>query len=258
MFAHRVTFPNMTITATAMILLATMIAKMVALIIASNVVFAEATTAAPTTTRNTATTTSSSLSKASFPQPLYRENISHLNITQINQTHATFTFSGNGSLTPSNRSQIINTTSNGTGLISLMTSSGHARETIRPEDGSEEITATFYEIVRFNSTTPEEGEGIVIAIFHTNSTGMLASLNGTIAAGVDNVTSGAESHITLWGWKSSIIHSNNDNSTDLVPPPSIQGELRMNTTIPKMTNATPSDTNATGGKEEQYYDLFPF
>jgi hypothetical protein len=72
-------------------------------------------------------------------------------------------------------------------------------ETIRTEQG-ETATAAFYEIVQFNPTASGGGKGIVAAVFQTNSTGMLAPLNGMVAAGIDNVTSSGESHVTLWRW----------------------------------------------------------
>ena len=65
-------------------------------------------------------------------------------------------------LTLPNTSQTINTTSNGTGVISLTTSSGYARETIDTEEDNETLTATFYEIVHINATTSGRDKGIVI------------------------------------------------------------------------------------------------
>jgi hypothetical protein len=100
-------------------------------------------------------------------------------------------------LTLPNATHIINTASNGSRLISFTTSSGYAKETIRTEDGSENATATFYEIVQFNPAASGGGKGIVTAVFQTNSTGMLAPLNGMIAAGVDDMMSSGESHVTL-------------------------------------------------------------
>ena len=71
-------------------------------------------------------------------------------------------------LTFPNTTQSINTTSNGTGLISFITSSGYAKETIRTEDG-QTATATFYEIVQFDPAANGGGKGIVTAVFQTNS-----------------------------------------------------------------------------------------
>jgi hypothetical protein len=122
-------------------------------------------------------------------------------------------------LTLPNTPHIINTTSNGSGLISFTTSSGYAMEIIRTEQG-ETATVTFYEIVQFNPTAAGGGKGIVTAVFQTNSTGMLAPLNGMIAAGIDDMTSSGESHVTLWRWESGI---SDNNPTGIVVPLPVQG-----------------------------------
>jgi hypothetical protein len=170
-----------------------------------------AATTTPTASNTTATPTSSSSGIELSPQPVFQERSSEANITPINQTHATLTFSGNGTLTLPNSTQTINITTNGTGVISFMTSSGYAKETIRTENG-ETATATLYEIVQFNPAAAGIGKGIVTAVFQTNSTGMLAPLNGMIAAGIDDMTSSGESRITLWRWESGISSSNNNNN----------------------------------------------
>ena len=185
---------------------------------ATTPVQATTTTAAITTSNNTTTAaaaTSSSGIKLS-PQPIYQERSPPGNLTPINQTHGILTFTGNGMLTLPNTTQTINTTSNGTGIISFATSSGYAKETIRTENG-ETVTATAYEIVQFNNpaAAPEGGgKGIVTAVFQTNSTGMLAPLNGVIAAGIDDMSPSGESHVTLWRWENGISSSNNTSSNN--------------------------------------------
>jgi hypothetical protein len=154
------------------------------------------------------TTTPSPLSSGIklSPQPLYQLQAlsTELSMTPINQTHLSATLSsGNGTLTlPNNTTQTINTTSNATALISIMTPSAQGKLTIRTENG-ETATATFYEIDQSNNNfTTSEGRGIVIAVFHTNSTtsggSMLAPLNGMIAAGIDDMKPNGDSTITLW------------------------------------------------------------
>lgn len=131
------------------------------------------------------------------------------------------TFSGNGTLTlPNNTSETINTTSNGSALISFTTQSAQGTETIMTEDG-ETATATFYEIVEFNPATPE-AEGIVIALLHTNPTGSLAPLNGMIVAGIDDIQPNGESLTTFWEWETGI------RNLDIA---SVQGESPMDTAI---------------------------
>jgi hypothetical protein len=122
------------------------------------------------------------------------------------------TFSGNGTLTLPNTTQTINTTSNGSALISFMTLSVQGMETIRTQDG-ETATATLYEIDRQPATTGES-KGVVIAVVNTNATsGVLAPLNGMILSGLDDIqTTTSESRLTLWEWKSGI-----DNNVGIVP-----------------------------------------
>ncbi|HEY6756516.1 MAG TPA: hypothetical protein VI037_03915 [Nitrososphaera sp.] len=87
-----------------------------------------------------------------------------------------------------------------------------------------------YEIVQFNPAAPEggsgRGKGIVTAVFQTNSNNMLAPLNGMIAAGIDDMKSSGASYVTLWRWENGI--SNNNNSTGIAAPSTIQGEYLIN------------------------------
>ena len=177
--------------------------------ITSNIVIPAAATLTTTgnatnTTSTTMTTTTTSQPELS-PQPIYEERSPPGQITPINETHGILTFSGNGMLTLPNTTQTINTTHNGTAVISFTTTSGYGKETIRTEDG-ETATATVFEIVQFNNPAAlgGEGKGIVTAVFQTNSTGVLAPLNGTIAVGIDEISPTDESHITLWKWESGI------------------------------------------------------
>jgi hypothetical protein len=203
--------------------IAIIVASTTSMIITTPVAAATTTPTASNTTTTTAETTPSSSSWVELsPQPIYQEQSSEANITPINQTHAILTFSGNGTLTLPDTTETINTTSNGTGVISFMTSSGYAKETIRTENG-ETVTATLYEIVQFNPAAAGVGKGIVTAVLQTNSTSMLAPLNGMIAAGIDDMTSSGESHVTLWRWESGI-NNNNNNSTSIAAPPIVQGE----------------------------------
>ena len=179
-------------------------------------VAAQQTTTTTEAGGNTTTTSSASSGiRLSLPQPIYQERSPPGALTPINETHGVLTFSGTGTFTLPNSTQTINTTSNGTGIISFATTSGYAKETIRAENG-ETATATLFEIVQFNnpSTAPEGGgKGIVTAVFQTNSTGTLAPLNGMIAAGIDNMSPNGESHVTLWRWESGISSSNTSASS---------------------------------------------
>jgi hypothetical protein len=132
------------------------------------------------------------------PQPLYQREPSTSGVTPINQTHIASTFSANGTLTLPNSTETINTTSNGSALTSLATQYAIGTEIIMTEDG-ETLTATFYEILEF---PPGAGgaNGIAIAVLHTNSTGTLAPLNGTIVVGTDYLYPISEGFSTYWQW----------------------------------------------------------
>ena len=154
--------------------------------------------AATTSTTTTTTTTSPSSGIELSPQPVYQREPSTSGVTPINHTHIGSTFSANGTLTLPNTTETINTTSNGSSLTSLTTQSAIGTETIMTEDG-ETVTATFYEILEF---PPGAGgaNGIAIAVLHTNSTGRLAPLNGTILVGTDYLYPISEGFTTYWKW----------------------------------------------------------
>ena len=174
----------------------------------------EAQTAAAPTTRttiignNTTDTASSGIELSQ--QPVLLERTRTVSQTPINYAHMSITFTGNGTLTlPNNIDTIVNFTSNGSALISFVAHSVQGTETIRTENG-ETATITFYEIVKFNPAT-SEGRGIITAEVNTNPTGTLASLNGMILAGIDDIQSNGESNLTLWEWESRI------DDLDIVP-----------------------------------------
>ena len=98
------------------------------------------------------------------------------------------------------------------------------KEVITTEDGSESATAKLFGIARFNM---EEGmgRGIVIALVQTNSTGILAPLNGIILAGQGEFSPEGTSTTTLW-------------------------ELQSGIPLPTSTTAA-ADTNTTAGTEEE-------
>ena len=174
----------------------------------------EAQTAAAPTTRTTITGNSTTDTASSgielSQQPVLQERTRTVSQTPINYAHMSITFTGNGTLTlPNNIDTIVNFTSNGSALISFVAQSVQGTETIRTENG-ETATITFHEIVKFNPAT-SEGKGIITAEVNTNPTGTLASLNGMILAGIDDIQSNSESNVTLWEWESRI------GDLDIVP-----------------------------------------
>ena len=196
--------------------------------------------AATTTTSNTTTTNSSGIELS--PKPIYQEHIRDVSETLINQTHAQLIVAGNGTLTLP--------TSTGSGIVSII-STFVGKEILTTEDGSENATATSYEIARSNK---EEGigKGIAIAVIHTNSTGRLAPLDGMILAGQEEFQPDGRALITFWEWQSGIPLPPTTTTTTVVEEPSM---MKTTTTT---TNTTTDDTNATRATgEEQEQQISP-
>ena len=215
-----------------------------------------------TTTAMTAsagnTTTSSAAPSSGIqlsPQPIYQERVPPGSVTPINQTHIAVTHTGNGTLTLPNSNHTINVISNGSALASLATPtpSAIAKETIRAPNG-ETVTITFYEIIQFSNPAEAPlggGKGFKIIKFHTNSTGMLAPLDGVIAAGINEIQPNGVSELTAWRWESGIPLSTGSTATTTTTPAE-DSPPPMET--PTATDATADDTTATapsveGGEE---------
>jgi len=153
------------------------------------------------TNSTVSTTTPSSVIELSL-QPIYQEQVRDVSETLINQTHAQLIVEGNGTLTLPNSTETIKTTSTGSGIVSIF-STFAGKVILTTEDGSENATATSYEIARSNK---EEGigKGIAIAIIHTNSTGRLAPLDGMILVGQEEFQPDGRALLTYWEWQSGI------------------------------------------------------
>jgi hypothetical protein len=197
--------------ATIYVLAIAIIIIIIIIMLTSSTTIASPVAATTTTTASAGTTTTTSSAPPSAgiklsPQPIYQESVPPGSVTPINQTHIGATHTGNGTLTLPNSNQTINTISNGTAIVSLATPSAIAKETIRAPNG-ETATLTFYEIIQFSNPAEAPlggGKGIKIIIFHTNSTGMLAPLDGVIATGINDLQPNGESELTAWRWESGI------------------------------------------------------
>ena len=203
----------MTISALAIVLI------LVSTSIVTPAVAASATTTTTTTAGNTPTFSSSTGPSSGIElssQPIYQKHTPPANTFPINQTHVGATHSGNGTLTLPNTTQTIKTSViNGSAIVSLATSSALIKETIRAENG-ETVNVTAFGIYQFNNPAAAlqaGGKGIVTAILQTNSTGILAPLNGMILAGTDDFTSDGNSRVTLWRWESGITLPTGNNTT---------------------------------------------
>jgi hypothetical protein len=165
----------------------------------------ENNTTASATISNTTTTTSAASSSGIelSPELVYQERSREVGEIPINQTDIQVTFSGNGTINLPNSTETIMTTSIGSGISSFIDGTFAGKEILTTEDGSENATATVYEIGQFNMQDGT-GRGIAIAVFHTNSTGKLAPLDGMILTGQDEFLPDGSAFITFWEWQSGI------------------------------------------------------
>ncbi|MFL6485572.1 MAG: hypothetical protein ACJ71D_02505 [Nitrososphaera sp.] len=136
-------------------------------------------------------------------QPVYQTQEKLVSQSPINQTHAEFVVSTNGTLNLPNGTETIRTTSTKSGIVSMMDGTFSGKEILSTEDGSENATATIYEIIRFNMEAGN-GTGIAIALFHTNSTELLAPLDGVILTGRGELYTDETGLHSLWKWQSGI------------------------------------------------------
>jgi hypothetical protein len=136
-------------------------------------------------------------------QPVYQTQEKLVSQSPINQTHAEFVVSANGTLTFPIGTETIRTTSTKSGIVSMVDGTFAGKEILTSEDGSENATATIYEIIRFNMEAGN-GTGVAIALFHTNSTESLAPLDGMILTGRGELYTDETGLHSLWKWQSGI------------------------------------------------------
>lgn len=206
---------------------------------------AQATTTAATTTTTPPEAAPSSSALELSPQPIYQEQIRDIGVIPINQTHLQITYAGNGTLNLPNGTETIRTTSSTSGIGALNDSDFAGKEILTTEDGSESSTARVYNLVRF-SMQEGTGRGIVMAVFHTNSTGLIAPLEGMILAGIIELYPNGTGLVTLWEWQSGIPLPTTTPPLEELPP------LMDDTTTTTPTNTTTAaDINATTAPEEE-------
>lgn len=201
---------------------------------------AAATTTTTTITSNNATTAITQPSSETIqlsPQPIYQGHLRITGTIPINQTHVSSTNSGNGTLTLPGTGESINVTSNGWAIFSHILQFGQGEVTITTTEqeggggGKETATVRFYESVQFNPASGER-KGLMVADFHTNSTGKLAPLNNMVVAGIDHFQPNVQdSSITLWEWESGIV-----GNFRIMP---LQEQSQMNNNNTTTTTTTP-------------------
>jgi hypothetical protein len=183
---------NTKVTATA-----TSIITLAIIMVASNIAVT------PPALATTTPPSSQSEIQLSSSQPVYQTQEKLVSQSPINQTHAEFVVSANGTLTLPNNTETIRTTSTKSGIVSMMDGTFAGNEILTTEDGSESATATIYEIIRFNMEVGN-GTGVAIALFHTNSTELLAPLEGMILTGRGELYTDETGLHSLWKWQSGI------------------------------------------------------
>jgi hypothetical protein len=178
------------------------------LVAASGLGFNTSSLTVPSAAATTSTAApSSSAGLELSPQPIYQEVSRDIGENLINDTHVETTFAASGNLTLPNATEPIRTTSRGSILISFVDATAIGEQVITTtegEEGGETAVAKFFGIARFNMEQEGTGRGIIIAVVHTNSTGMLAPLNGMILAGDVEFNAEGTSTTTLWEWQSGI------------------------------------------------------
>ena len=112
------------------------------------------TSQSSTPSNNTITSSSSGIEL--LPQPFYQEQEKLESQIPLNQTHLQVIVSGNGTLTLPNGTETIRTTSTKSGIVSMM-EEFYGKEILTTEDGSENATATVYEIYGLICKTARAG-----------------------------------------------------------------------------------------------------
>jgi hypothetical protein len=206
---------------------------------------AATTTSAVSAANNNATAATASTPSSSgielSSQPVYQERVGTVNQSLVNQARTKLTISGNGTLTLPNSTEVINTTSKGSIIVS-QDGTGVGKEVLRTKDRSENATATFYEIARFNMQSAT-GRGIIIALIHTNSTGKLAPLDGMILVGQQEFTPQPTSLVKVWEWHSGIAYLKMPMMTTTEGEPSSMKNTN-NDTAPTTANELPPSSSS--------------
>jgi hypothetical protein len=116
--------------------------------------------------------------------------------TPINQTHIQISLAGNGTIMLPNSTEIVKTKDTGNGIARLTPTGNIVQGQIHmsTEDGSEKGTIFFTEI-------GQNGKGIGVAYFSTNSTGKLAFLDNMVAVLQDELEPNGNTVISVFEWR---------------------------------------------------------
>src|SRR6266511_4552664 len=129
-------------------------------------------------------------------KPFLVEHVKTVAAMPINQTHIQISLAGNVTITLPNSTETVKTKDIGNAIIRLTPTGDIAQGQIliSTEDGSEKGTVFFTEIA-------QNGKGIGVAYFSTNSTGKLAFLDNMVAVLQDELQPNGNTAITVWEWR---------------------------------------------------------
>jgi hypothetical protein len=115
--------------------------------------------------------------------------------TPINQTHIRISLAGNGTIMLPNSTETVKTKDTGDAIARLTPTGNIVQGQIHmsTEDGSEKGTVFFTEI-------GQNGKGIGVAYFSTNSTGKLAFLDNMVAVLQDELEPNGNTVISVFEW----------------------------------------------------------
>jgi hypothetical protein len=157
---------------------------------------ANASVSADSTETKESIATSNNDAIALAEKPFLIEQGKTVAATPINQTHIQISLTGNGTITLPNSTEIVKTKDTGNAIARLTPTGniaqGHIH--INTEDGSENGTVFFTEI-------GQNGKGIGVAYFSTNSTGKLAFLDNMVAVLQDELEPNGNTVISVFEWR---------------------------------------------------------
>jgi hypothetical protein len=166
-------------------------------------------------------------------EPFARAYYRVVSQNMINETHSQFTFEGNTTIALPNSTETISTIDRGQGIVTFLPGGNaiHGQLHMTTEDGTENV------IVDFSDYLPHKTSiGIGLEYFSTNSTGMLAFLNNTIAVSLDETYPKGDTILTYFEWEGKA-----GNNVGAASTPIMQGESPINTTVTTGTSE-PSTT----------------
>jgi hypothetical protein len=163
-------------------------------------------------TTTTTTVPTIELADEPFARAYYRV----VSQNMINETHSQFTFEGNTTIALPNSTETISTIDRGQGIVTFLPGGNaiHGQLQMATLDGSESAIVDFSDYLPHDTST-----GIGLEYFSTNSTGMLAFLNNTIAVSLDETYPNGDTILTFFEWERKI-----GNNVGAASPPIVQGE----------------------------------